>query len=153
VSSQHASGSRDVHKARAGISRLTHIGMASRSRSAVCEPNCSSVEGTELDTQELSGGSWTRVGERETGVEECEHVYVARTLRIDERCALGCPNSSCRLVSARRGEIERAEQTADDPGGSSRGAHNYPSPQLYLVLGRVTRSGTGDRRAMAQDAR
>ena len=108
MSSQHASGSRDVHKARAGISRLTHIGMASRSRSAVCEPNCSSVEGTELDTQKLSGGSWTRVGERETGVEECEHVYVARTLRIDERCALGCrtPAQLHARVRATGGDID-----------------------------------------------
>ena len=49
--------------------------MASCSRSAVCEPDCGSVEGTELDTQELSGGSWTRVDEPETGGEECEHVH------------------------------------------------------------------------------
>lgn len=47
--------------------------MAFRSRSAVCEPDCGSVEGTELDTQELGGGSWTRVDEREPGMQECEH--------------------------------------------------------------------------------
>jgi hypothetical protein len=73
VSSQHLSGSRDIRKEFTSIRSLTHVGMASRSRSAVCEPNCGSVEGTELDTQELGGGSWTRVDEREAGMQQCEH--------------------------------------------------------------------------------
>jgi len=73
VSSQHLSGSRDIHKVFTSIRRLTHVGMASRSRSAVCEPDCGSVEGAKLDTQELGGGSWTRVDEREPGMQECEH--------------------------------------------------------------------------------